>query len=264
MKRTGRHGSKHRGAPAAGREQAAPRRPTDDNPPVPPVPNFIRGLDPALLRADDPEGVAYEVICQTMWPGFIRWAWGSAEVRADFTAATGLVLAAPRSALEAMVDQATGYAASVAERFVEWATVEIYGLEGAPAAYRAEVERRSRGGTAGGIARARRSRRKPVLRQTNMAIVEPPIVGSDRMPRSVPLGGGWSEVTAVTAATAQAVGRRASARGARDDGASTTGVMAVSAADECVVSDVDEPCAGATPAAPADVAFGPRLARRAP
>lgn len=108
---------------------------------TPPV-SLVADLPPGLLRPDDPDGVLYEAVCQRMWPDFLLWAIGNKEIREEFTTATGLVISPARSPIEAMIDKATGYGADVAAWFIEWVTVEIYGIEAAPAAYRAELARR--------------------------------------------------------------------------------------------------------------------------
>lgn len=108
--------------------------------------DFLFGLSPetlATLRPDDPDGLLYEVVCQEMWPAFILWAVKNDEIRKAFTEATGFVLLdAPRSPIEILVDKATGYCEDIMRRFVEWVTVEIYGIECAPALYREEYARR--------------------------------------------------------------------------------------------------------------------------
>jgi hypothetical protein len=92
---------------------------------------------PAASR-DDPDGTVWEALCEWSWGGFIDWAWRSAEVRRDFTAATGVVLDR-RTPIEAMVDRATGYDVTAVARFVEWVTVELWGIEGAPRAAREAI-----------------------------------------------------------------------------------------------------------------------------
>lgn len=104
--------------------------------------DLTANLPPGTLRADDPDGTLYEAVCSASWLGFIRFAFGNAEIQEQFTAATGLVLDRKRIPIEAIVDKATDYGDHVADRFVEWITVELYGIEAAPAAYRAEIARR--------------------------------------------------------------------------------------------------------------------------
>lgn len=76
------------------------------------------------------------------WAGFIQWAHGFAEIRARFTAATGLPLE-QRTGIVGMVDKATGFRDDVLKQFVEWVTREIWGLENAPQKYRDELEGKS-------------------------------------------------------------------------------------------------------------------------
>jgi hypothetical protein len=95
------------------------------------------------LRDDDPDGVLYELVCQEMWPTFILWSRNNEEICARFTTATGMPLAR-NTGIEVMVDRVTGYRNAVMDRFVEWVTFEIYGIECAPAAYRAKMATRGR------------------------------------------------------------------------------------------------------------------------
>lgn len=70
------------------------------------------------------------------WAAFVEWAAAEQEIRAAFTAETGLpFLAPPETPIEAMIDTATG-ADGNAEAFVEWVTRNHWGLEEAPEAYR--------------------------------------------------------------------------------------------------------------------------------
>lgn len=84
-------------------------------------------------------------LSEAAWVGFIQWAHRFPEIRARFTAETGLVLGAPCTSLEAMIDVVTGARDSLLEQFVEWATREIWGLEYAPAKYREFLASRSNG-----------------------------------------------------------------------------------------------------------------------
>lgn len=76
---------------------------------------------------------------QIAWQDFIVWAWNEPEMRALFTAATGIEIQQVTSPIYAAIDAATGLGESVAGRFVEWATLEHWGIEDAPAAYRAAI-----------------------------------------------------------------------------------------------------------------------------
>lgn len=76
------------------------------------------------------------------WSGFIQWAHGFPDIRARFTADTGLSLER-RTGIVALVDKATGFRDDVLKQFVEWATREIWGLEYAPKKYRDELEGKS-------------------------------------------------------------------------------------------------------------------------
>jgi hypothetical protein len=70
------------------------------------------------------------------WRDFLVWAWNEPEMRAQFTAKTGITIRTVSSPIEAAVDAATGATSSVMARFIEWATREHWGLEHAPIAYR--------------------------------------------------------------------------------------------------------------------------------
>ena len=73
------------------------------------------------------------------WRDFITWAWNEPEMRAQFTAKTGLDIQAVTSPINAAIDAATGANTSVLARFIEWATCEHWGLEHAPAAYQKAI-----------------------------------------------------------------------------------------------------------------------------
>ena len=78
------------------------------------------------------------------WAAFVRWAFQQAELRQRFTAETGIRLySPPKSPIDALIDQATGAPTTISERdlnaFVKWATVELWGLDDAPEAYRKEI-----------------------------------------------------------------------------------------------------------------------------
>lgn len=77
------------------------------------------------------------------WRDFIVWAWSEAEMRDAFTAATGVEIRQVTSPIDAAVDDATGANRSLASQFIEWATVTQWGIEHAPAAYRATLEARA-------------------------------------------------------------------------------------------------------------------------
>jgi hypothetical protein len=77
------------------------------------------------------------------WHDFIIWAWNEPEMRALFTAKTGIEIQQVTSpiyeiyaAIYAMINATIGAGASVEARFIEWATCEHWGVEHAPAAYR--------------------------------------------------------------------------------------------------------------------------------
>lgn len=87
------------------------------------------------------EDPARDAINAIMWAGFVQFAFSEPRFRDEFTRATGLALpAAPRTAIDALVDNACGLHNAFAAKFVEWVTREHWGIEHAPKAYREELE----------------------------------------------------------------------------------------------------------------------------
>ena len=76
------------------------------------------------------------------WHDFLLWAWNEPEMRTQFTAKTGIELQTVTSPINAAIDAATGANASVAARFIEWATCEHWGIEHAPAAYQKAITKK--------------------------------------------------------------------------------------------------------------------------
>lgn len=70
------------------------------------------------------------------WADFIQWAWSEPEMRAQFTAKTGVVIVEATNPIERIIDDATGASRGVVSEFIEWATINHWGVEHAPAAYR--------------------------------------------------------------------------------------------------------------------------------
>jgi hypothetical protein len=79
------------------------------------------------------------------WRDFLLLAYVDPDTRSAFTRATGMELTRPASAIEQLLDNATGHRAETLERFVEWATETIWGLDDAPRAYREELANRREG-----------------------------------------------------------------------------------------------------------------------
>lgn len=80
-----------------------------------------------------------------MWTGFLRFELNDPDARKAFTEATGIALLPPvRNAIEAAIDRACGGNDDALGRFVEWVTVNVWGLENAPKAYREHLETRAR------------------------------------------------------------------------------------------------------------------------
>lgn len=72
---------------------------------------------------------------QIAWSDFLIWAWNEPQMRAQFTAATGVEIERVTSPINAAIDAATGARDSVAARFIEWATRDHWGVDQAPASY---------------------------------------------------------------------------------------------------------------------------------
>jgi hypothetical protein len=67
-----------------------------------------------------------------MWPayfGALHWALGAKDVVEAFTIETGIAISLPRSGLDAMIDQATGFdpAESFLRAFVPWFNAHVWG-----------------------------------------------------------------------------------------------------------------------------------------
>lgn len=78
------------------------------------------------------------------WHDFLTWAWSEPEMRAQFTAATGLKIETVKAPINAAIDDATGASESLAASFIEWATREHWGLKHAPVAYRQAFDAKRR------------------------------------------------------------------------------------------------------------------------
>ena len=81
----------------------------------------------------------FDALNTLAWRDFLTWAWNEPEMRAQFTAKTGIDIQGVTAPINAAIDAATGANASVALRFIEWATCEHWGLEHAPEAYQKEL-----------------------------------------------------------------------------------------------------------------------------
>lgn len=68
------------------------------------------------------------------WVGLLHFAIGEREIRAQFKAETGYDLDAfiGRSALDALIDQATGHEREAFVAFCDWVTVNMWGDGTAP------------------------------------------------------------------------------------------------------------------------------------
>jgi hypothetical protein len=78
---------------------------------------------PTAPRANAPREADIEAARRLAWPAFVEWAFLDAKVRQDFTAANG-IMPAPDAAMSELA------------KFIEWATVEVYGIKNAPKAVR--------------------------------------------------------------------------------------------------------------------------------
>jgi len=84
-------------------------------------------------------GEARDAFMEIAWRDFILFASENPEMRADFRADTGFDLVAEKSAIDAVIDAVTGYNTDKLEAFVLWATEKHWGMNNAPAAYRASI-----------------------------------------------------------------------------------------------------------------------------
>ncbi|HSX23409.1 MAG TPA: hypothetical protein VLE97_11600 [Gaiellaceae bacterium] len=78
------------------------------------------------------------------WRDFLVWAWNEPEMRAQFSAATGVQIESVKAPINAAIDAATGASESLAARFIEWATREHWGVEHAPRAYQDSLAKKPR------------------------------------------------------------------------------------------------------------------------
>jgi len=86
---------------------------------------------------------AQDIILEAAWAGCIWWAASDKHVIAKFERDTGKKFPrGQRSGIERLVDDATGH--NPFDEFVEWVTVELFGLESAPKAYREHLAKRAR------------------------------------------------------------------------------------------------------------------------
>ena len=86
--------------------------------------------------------VTFDDLNAVAWHDFLLWAWNEPEMRAQFTAKTGVDIQSVTSPINAAIDAATGVHESVAARFIEWATREHWGVEHAPAAYQKAITKK--------------------------------------------------------------------------------------------------------------------------
>lgn len=73
------------------------------------------------------------------WRDFLLWAWNEPQMRAQFTAATGVEISAVTSPINVAIDAATGAREGLAAQFIEWATREHWGVDHAPKAYQKAI-----------------------------------------------------------------------------------------------------------------------------
>ena len=80
------------------------------------------------------------------WRDFLLWAWNEPEMRAQFTAKTGVEIQSITitSPINVAIDAATGARESEATQFIEWATREHWGIEHAPTAYQKALKKAAR------------------------------------------------------------------------------------------------------------------------
>jgi len=73
------------------------------------------------------------------WRDFILFASENPDMQAEFKADTGFDLAAGKSVIDTLIDAATGYDTDKLEAFILWVTEKHWGMNEAPASYRAYV-----------------------------------------------------------------------------------------------------------------------------
>lgn len=76
---------------------------------------------PALMPSDTPDHMA------PAWAACMQWALRKEEIRATFEAETGCRYSAPKSAIDRMIDNATGHGDAYVRAFVQWANEHVWG-----------------------------------------------------------------------------------------------------------------------------------------
>ncbi len=69
---------------------------------------------------------------------FVRWASAEDGMLDDYEADTGKKIKQPRTALEKMIDKATGHERVMAEDFIKWCA-QVYGLDFLPGDYLTQI-----------------------------------------------------------------------------------------------------------------------------
>lgn len=65
-----------------------------------------------------------------MWPAYfscLQWAIGKEEILSSFREGTGVSYAIPKSSIEALIDDATGYKENFIRAFVPWFNDSVWG-----------------------------------------------------------------------------------------------------------------------------------------
>jgi hypothetical protein len=76
------------------------------------------------------------------WTGFMTWAWCNMDFHGEFQTATGIKpLVKPKSAIEAMIDDACGVEKDYFRKFAMWVTETYWGMDYAPVLMREEWEK---------------------------------------------------------------------------------------------------------------------------
>lgn len=79
-------------------------------------------------------------LATVMWASCMKVAFDNPEIRKSFEKETGLRQASPKTALDRMIDAATGHDTAYAHAFVVWATAAIWGSSwGVPPSLLAEA-----------------------------------------------------------------------------------------------------------------------------
>lgn len=80
-----------------------------------------------------------EVFRQIAWRDFLIFAIGEPKIVEQYETATGKKLDLAKTPMDRMIDKATGREDAMVADFVEWVTINHYGIDEAPESYRAMI-----------------------------------------------------------------------------------------------------------------------------